>query len=765
MDVSAPRAPAWRNFPIVFVLALVMLSTEVTVTRLLAYKLFYHYVFLVLSLALLGLAAAGAWIYALETKKFGRRTYVRGTLGVAALSVLFVFAYVWLAPHSNISLAKIHGPAVIPYLVPLSLILVGLYFCAGLVFSAYFTQYKEHFHKLYATDLIGAATGCAASLGLMWWIGPVNALLTTAILTAGVAWIIPRDRERIGGLWYGLAAITVVAAVAAVIRPQIVDAGRGADVPSVEVSWNHLARTDRTSPSSYVIDGDAGTYLGTLGKGMASADLEFALVDPHPSVAIIGVGAGQQLAESLDHGASSVLGIDINPAIIGWSRGKDAKFNKGIYNRPDVTIRVDEGRHAIRSTDQRFDLVLMHAIDTYTASAMGAYSLSENHLYTVEAFGDFHAVLAEGGVMAIRRWVFYPPRENLRLFITAVTALEQVGVERPGDHLLVVVPTRDYTRPDLKVWGLLMFGHDPLTPEQLAAADREVNERGWSYLYRPGAEIDTPFTAFVQATDRRQFYDDYPYFVTPCRDRKPFFFQLAKPLSIIEVGLGSRVEFYDTSTVTLLVSLVLLVSLTLLLLAVPLVIRRRKLIESRPTGVRTLYFAFLGVGFMTAEIAAIQTMTFFLGHPIYALVVVLLGILAFAGLGSLAVSRIPPARSAWVCGVVALLAGLSALALFPLVQSLIAAPFALRVALTLLYLALVCVVMGMPMAAGIRLIGEDNRTQVAWAWVCNGGAGVIGSNLCMLVMIYFGTPAAFMLAALCYLVATVAMVKMLRETA
>jgi len=755
--------PSWRNFPVIFVLALVMLSTEVTVTRLLAYKFYYHYVFLVLSLAQLGLAAAGAWIYALDLKRFGPRTFVRGTLGVAFLSVTFVFAYVWLSPDANVSLGKIQGATALPYLVSLSLILVGLYFCAGMVFSAYFTQYKEQFHRLYAADLVGAATGCAAALGLMWLMGPINALLVTAVLTAVTAWIVPRDGQRVGALWHALAGFTIVASLAAVVQPRLVDAGRTASRPSLEYDWNHLARTDRTEESCYIIDGDAGTCLEELGRGMASADLEFSLVRPEPSVAIIGVGAGQQLAESLAHGASSVMGVDINPSIIAWSRGKDAEYNGGIYNRPDVTVQVDEGRHAIRSSQQRFDLVLMHAIDTYTASAMGAYSLSENHLYTVEAFGDYHDVLADGGVMAIRRWAFHPPRENLRLFISAFTALEERGVADPASHLMLVVPTPDPTQLDLQVWGLMMFARDPLSSEQIATAEIEVTSRNWSFLYRPDQAVESAFTEFTRSSDRESFYRDYPYFVRPCRDRKPFFFQLAKPQNLLNIGLGSQVTLYDTSSVSLLVSLLLLVSLTLLLLAVPLVVRRRKLMESRPTAARTVYFACLGVGFMTAEIAAIQTMTFFLGHPTYALVVVLLGILAFAGVGSLLVSRLPRDKSWWVCGAVALLAVLSAFGLFPIVQALIAQPFAVRVGLTLVYLAAMCVLMGMPMAAGIRLIGEGSRTQVAWAWVCNGGAGVVGSNVCMLVMIYLGTPAAFLLAAACYLAALVAMLRMLAE--
>jgi spermidine synthase len=754
--------PHWRSYPIIIVLSLVMLSTEVTVTRLLAYKFFYHYVFLVLSLAQLGLAASGAWIYALNLRKFGARTFRGGVIAVAALTLAFVAAYAWASPMANLSLAKIDGRVGIPYLVLLSVLLVALYFSAGIVFSAYFLQYKERFHRLYAADLAGAAAGCAAALASMWLMGPVNTLLLSAALASVLALWIPRERGERLWRWGVVAGAIVLCSGLFAAKPGLIDAGRHAKIPSASVEWNHLARTDRTAASSYVIDGDAGTYLTTAGAGMASADLEFSVAVERPRVAIIGVGAGQQLHESLSRDASSVLGIDINPSIIAWDQGLDAEYNGGMFLRPEVTVKVGDGRNAIRASGDQFDLILMHAIDTYTASSMGAYSLSENHLYTVEAITDFHDKLSPEGMMAVRRWLFYPPRENLRLFTTVYTALEKAGVEDPAGHLMVFAPTADYEQPQLKVWGLLLFSKNPFTAGQLEAADREVEQRQWSYLYRPERVIDTPFDDFVRSEDKQAFYAEYPYVVRPCTDATPFFFQLARPFSFVSARTDTRVEFYDTSTVTLGVTLVLLVSLTLLLLAVPLAIRARKLIQSRPTVTRTVYFASLGIGFMTVEIAAIQIMTLFLGHPTYALVVVLLGILAFAGLGSMIVGRIPPQRMTAICLGIVGLTVVSSLALMPMIHALIAAPLVVRMAVTLVYLALISIVMGMPMAAGIRLIGEGDRTQVAWAWVCNGGAGVIGSNLCMFVMIYLGTPVAFLLGAACYLIAALMMWKMLR---
>jgi hypothetical protein len=169
----------------------------------------------------------------------------------------------------------------------------------------------------------------------------------------------------------------------------------------------------------------------------------------------------------------------------------------------------------------------------------------------------------------------------------------------------------------------------------------------------------------------------------------------------------------------------------------------------------TLYFGCLGLGFMAVEMASIQTMTLFLGHPTYSLTVILLGMLAFAGLGSFLVRSVPAGRGRLVCLWVSVLATAAGLGLLPFVHAVMHAPFWVRVALTLAYLGLVATPMGMPMALGVRQIGEGNRAQVAWAWACNGAAGVLGTNLCMILMVYCGIPAVFWTAGSCYLLSVV----------
>jgi spermidine synthase len=755
------RVSPLRFCLILFLVSLSMLSAQITVTRLLSYKFFFHFVFLVISLAHLGIAGAGAWIFASGRRTFSPDFFRRALYGMALSLLAFLGAYVWLAPEPPAGLMKVDGTQALPYLGVLSLLLLAFYFAAGCVLAGAFIQHKPLFNRLYAADLAGAAAGCVVALGLMALFGPVRTMLASGFLAVCAAVLVGAARQTprrfaVDGVALAATAALLLAAWGGTpaLERQILVARDfdGKPLPAdLAYRWTHLARVDRVGPSHYVIDGDAATMLD---NPEWVSEVEFLVARPNPRVAVIGAGAGPQLREALKHRPESVLAIDINPTIIEWSQRQDSDFNGNIFNRPDVAVLVDEGRHAMRAHDGSFDVVVMHAIDTYTASSMGAYSLTENYLYTVEAFKDFHARLSDDGVMAVRRWLFYPPRENLRLFTTIWTALAESGVERPEEHLVVLAPTTDWRNPSQKLMGFVLFSKRPLGPERLAVIDEFVERNHWSYLFRPGRKLDTAFAAFAASTDRQKFYREYPYVVTPCYDSNPFFFQFTPPFAFLwQKGDSEGAAVYNQSTTTLFVTLLLLTVLCGVLLVGPISRYRRRERLGRPSLALTTYFAGLGLGFMAIELASIQVMTLFLGHPTYALSVILLGLLAFAGLGSALVRFVPRRAGPRVCLALSGLGLLAAFGLMPLVHGLIGLPFGLRVAVTLGLLLVFGVLLGMPMALGIREIGEENKLQVAWAWACNGAAGVLGTNVCMIVMIYFGMPAVFLIGAGCYLMA------------
>jgi hypothetical protein len=758
---ESQRSSPALYYAILFLVSLAMLSAQVTVTRLLSYKLFFHFVFLLISLAHLGIAGAATWIFANGWSTFSPAFFRRALYLMAVSLILFLGVYVWFAPEPSEGLMKIDGMKALPYLGSLSVLLIAFYFSAGCVLAGAFTQYKAQFNRLYAADLAGASLGCAVSLGMMALLGPVHTLLLSGFLSVVAAALIAVPRQRASQkavdatLLLAAGAVLIAAWFGTPWLERRVTLGRdfeGKPLPTDnEYRWTQLARVDRVAPSFYVIDGDAGTRID---NPEWVSEVEFLVGRPKPRVAIIGVGAGPQLKEALAHQPESVFAIDINPSIVDWSRNRDRETNGDIFNRPEVTVVIDEGRHAIRSHEGEFDVIDMHAIDTYTASSMGAYSLTENYLYTVEAFEDAYSKLSPNGVMAIRRWLFYPPRENLRLFTTIYTALEHSGVKHPEEHLVVLAPTKNWRDPKQRIMGFMLFSKAPLDAERLAVIDRFVEANGWSWLYGPGKKVDSAFTQWVDSTDRAAFYRGYPYFVEPCYDANPFFFQFTPPFAFLWRGVGADGTLvYNQSTTMLFVTLFALVVLCGIMLVWPIYRYQVKSGLARPSLVLTLYFALLGFGFMAVELSSIQVMTLFLGHPTYALTVILLGILAFACLGSALARFIPRSVGPVVLLLLAAISVAAAFGIIPLVHSLIGASFAVRVGITLFLLMLAGLPMGAPMALGIREIGDKSSLHVAWAWACNGAAGVLGTNICMIVMIYLGMSALFWIGAACYLVA------------
>ncbi len=763
---------------IVLVVSVALLSAQVTATRLLGYRFYYHFVFLVISMAQLGLAAAGAWVYASRRVSASPGRLVRWLLGAAAVVLLTLVTYSWLSPSPTLAFAKVDVRAAPWYLILLASLLAALNFCGGMVLTLVFTRLKNRVGMLYASDLAGASMGALGSVGLMWKAGPIRAFLISGLMAAAAAAFLLaheawRNRggsamrarrtgertgregaagERAAGRWSVTTLLILTALLlAALWRPDGLDPNvkfqRASG--SVRSEWNHIARTDSLRPGRYVIDGDASTDLfeRVMSDG---ASPEFLIAAEKPAVAIIGVGAGPELVGAVEAGASSVLAVDINPTIMRWNLEEDRALNDDLFHLPIVENVVDEGRHALRSSPRSFDLIMMYAIDTYTASSQGAYSLTENFLYTSEAIQDFHSKLTARGVLAIRRWLLFPPRETMRLFTTAHFALAKLGVRRPEDHLIVLAPVKDYRREDLHVWGYFFLSRSPFTPEQLAGLDRFVAARGWSYLYRPGGNEETEFSAFVRAADKQAFYDEYPYIVKPAQDSNPYFFQFTLPWSS-RGTLPRHVEaLYSESGSLLMAWLPAALVLAAILLGVPWLLSERTPAAGRSLRGPLAYFAALGAGFMAFELPAIQVMTLFLGHPTYALSVVLAALLASAGAGSFLMGRLPLPAIRPVLLVVITLALICAAALLPLAHALIYLPFWARLVTTLACLVVIGVPLGMPFVAGIRLIDESQRHLVAWAWAGNGAASVVGSSALMIVLVYASSTAAFLVAAGCY---------------
>ncbi len=779
--MKADLRPSTRDVLAAFLVAAALIVFQISFTRLVSYKLFYHFVFLAISLSLLGLGAAGTFVAVRgargEDEGAASAARIHAWLAVLVPSVplaFLAFANPFGVAHHPPIRTKLLGTDAIAYLLWCAPLMVWLNFCGGVVLTTLFSRFSERMGRLYAADLAGAATGALACVALMKFFSPPAAFvagvvpLAIAAVLAGEAPGVPA-RSRLFAR-FGTAAALVLS-VWIFAGPEWlrnfqnfrVEGGKLRQILKYE--WNHIIRTDH-NPGWYVLDGEAATHIvawdwSSPTKIVPPRTPAYALAPASPSVAVIGVGGGRELNEALRAGASSVLAVDINPTILSWARGEDRKLNGGLYYEPRVEVQLGEGRHVIRSAGREFDLIVIHAIDTYAAAAAGAYALTENFLYTREAFADYYRALSDGGALSISRWMFYPPREDLRVFATAKAALEDLGVENPAAHLVMVAPLADATRlGDRRVWGYFTMTKRALTREDVTRLDINLRKRGWSILYAPGLETGTAFDDLAKSSDLGEFQRGYPYLVTPVSDASPYLFQFYDPLnpnSWTRSRDWATSDIYQSSAVMLLIALAGCTIASVAIILAPLAWARRRARE--PGGTLSLrevaYFAGIGLGYMALEVPVVQVLSMYLGHPVYGLTVALVALLLASGLGSLLVERFDPSPRVPCAIVTALLVAVT-LGVFPLLHATLDLSDPARFALALALVFVCGVPMGMPLALGVRHLGRRGDAAVAWAWGTNGAASVVGSCLVMISMVFAGAHAALAIGVASYAMATLA---------
>jgi hypothetical protein len=815
--VTADAAkPPPRAFAAAFLVSAALFADQLAFTRLVSYKLFYHFVFLAISLSLLGLGAAGSLLAARSHERVGSADPdldARLRLWLAWLLAATPFAFLWIAnppfePARGELLIKFLGWRAIAYLIWCAPPMIFLNFCGGMVLTSLFARYSASMGRVYAADLLGAGAGALACTAAMKWGSPPLAFLGSAALVAP-AWLaysraagaeaalVPRAAAALA---VGLSALALLgppeyrsfdsrgvqvlaraASEGEAAREASGSGARHAQRPRgpklIKSEWNHLIRTDHF-PGNYRLDGEASTRTTRWdGPDAARGEITpvYAIAPPHPDVAILGVGGGKQVAGARAAGAGSILAIEINPTLLRWVAHDDAEPNGGLFLSPEIQILEADGRSAVRAERERFDVIVMHAIDTYAATAAGAYSLSENFLYTAEAFEDYWRALRPAGAMSISRWLFYPPRENLRLFATATLMLEREGVADPLAHIAVIAPLARYEElGDKRVWGDLIVSKAPFDRERLARLEADVARRGWSFAYAPGRDGDNPFYGYARAADRAAFQRDYPYLISPVTDAKPYLFQFYDPFrsnSWERASDWSTAGVYQSSATTLLTALGLCTALAALLILAPLRAHRAAP-GARPDApfqpAHALYFAGLGVGFMAFEVPLVQILTLQLGHPTYGFAVVLVALLVSSGIGSLLSQRLRASPVALCAGLAAALVAV-ALGALPLVHATLDAPTATRFSVALTLTTALGIPLGMPLATGVRHLGAsegdatahaertpNTERRIAWAWAVNGAASVVGSCLVMLAMVFLGSTTALLGAALCYALAAAA---------
>jgi hypothetical protein len=758
-----------RHWPqIYFGVAATSLATlilELALTRVFSVVYFYHFAFLAISIALFGLGAGGVFSYVVA----GWSGTLYKKIGVlASLNAMAIVLSLWFLLGRSASLGS--GELIAAYFVAAIPFLLS-----GTILSLVVADTIGRVNRVYFFDLIGAAGGCAVLVPLLNWVGGPNTIIVAALLfaMASAIWfhLAGSALGRAGAVLLGL---VLVGLITLNWKYPMIDVkfAKGQRLTNEEfVRWNSFSRIALKKQADgarvIIIDGDANTYVAQLDLNHLTPRQSFELANhgpgfpyllrPGAKTLIIGPGGGMDVARALASGSKDVTGVEINPIIAtDIMRKRYPGYSNNLYFRPDVRIVVEDGRSFVRRSREHYQVLQATLVDTWASTAAGAFALSENNLYTTNAFVDYLSHLTPDGVMAFTRWGFEPPRESLRIVSLADAALRRLGQSDPARNIAVV--REDLSK--LQHWGAqdtILVSRNPLTSADLNRLQTAATAAGMQIAYQPGTALNTPFRTLLTTSTRNQFYESYPFDVRPVSDDRPFFFFTVQARDLLDFARSASrlAEDYKINSALPVLFAVVGISIvaTIVILALPPLLLGHRLPRERGAISALWFFLCIGAGYIIIQVALIQKFVLFLGHPTYALTVIIFSMLLSSGCGSFAGKRIvrnDPVRLRRLLLAVVFANIVIALVVTPICEGGVALPFAIKVLITIALISPLGFAMGMPFPTGLTLLERIMPASIRWAWAVNAASSVLGSAAAMFLAIYLGLRITLMIGSLFY---------------
>jgi hypothetical protein len=780
-----------------FLLSGATLAFEIDLTRLFSVAQFYHFAFMIVSIALLGVGASGTALVVFPSLRSGDLSRRLSQLAAAtAVSGLAAFLLINWLPFDSFSIAWERGQALILILHYVALAAPFLFssMALGLLLGAF----PEAAGTSYGVNMLGSAAGCLIALVAPSSLGG-EGLLTLCIGLASAAAIIlalgarpiPRLILRIALVLVAFVLLdlglrftgrTPLAFLRLRISPykSLSYALHYPDALVISSQWNAFSRVDVVhSAGIHSVPGLSYRYLDPIPRMdglfvdgddlspvvLPGANVEFVnylpasvvfRLRPNANALVLEPRGGLDLLAALALTSGTVTAVELNPLVV---------VAAPIYQDQRAQIVQESERTYLRGTHQQYDVIIKSLASSFHPVRSGAYSLAEDYRYTVESFEDVLARLNRGGLFVSTRWLQDPPSEDLRLFALAVTAIDDMK----GDPSAQVVAFRGFNTATVLLKNGA-FSSDELSSIRDFLASRAFDlsyapdirsEESNRYNVLPQSTYYNAYMTYLNSPSSEMFYREYPYDVRPPTDDHPFFGHYFKwnQASQVLAEFGKTWQPFGGAgyfVILALLALACLLAGVLMLLPVSFRIWTKRGVR-QPVPLRQfLYFGLLGFAFLFVEIPLLQHFILYVGSPAYAVTMVLFSLLCFSGLGSRWSSAVPLRPCLLVLPIVILALPLYLPAAF---NATLGAPLLVRLGLTPLVLAPLGFLMGVPFPSGIRLLiaqpgsaSEEDAGQptIPWIWAANGAASVIAAILAALLALTLGFNWVLRLGALCY---------------
>lgn len=796
--------PAEQNRPPLLAVGLVSavaISYEILLMRLFSIIQWHHFAYMIISIALLGYGASGTFIALLGNRLKDR--YETTFLANVILFGISIPACYAISQRISFNPEELFWDIGQPFrLLLLFLLSVLPFFFAANCIALTLACHRDKISRTYASDLLGAGLGSIGIVLMQHAIFPHHALIILSAITFLAGALVCRQSRLLPGIWTiaFLAATLITLLLPDVwLKPAIspykslsmalrlpdtkIIAERSSPLGLISVvessrfPWRYapglsLNATSEPPPqlgvftdagnmtafTSYAADRSTLSYLDML-----TSALPYHLGEPK-NILILGAGGGSEILQAVPHNAQHIDAVEINPQIVELARHYKKSYGN-VYSLDNVETHIAEARGYMTGNNKTYDLIQVALLDSFAASNAGLYALNESYLYTVEAFREYFRHLGQDGYLAVTRWIKMPPRDTLKLFATAIQALEEAGVDDIGRRLLVI-----------RGWqtGTLLVKNGAISDEEIQLLRDFCDNRSFDTAYYPGITardanrfniLRKPyFFSGAQALLNKNgtyFLRRYKFNLKPATDDRPYFHHFLKWRSMQEfltLRDSGGLSFIEWGYPVLLATLLIATVTSAILIVLPLLFHNnmRQAENSRVgrSGMAAYFFS-IGLAFLFLEIAFIQKFILFLHHPVYAAAIVLASFLIFAGLGSLTAERTKMQThhqkivNKAVIGII-IISLMYIVGLNSFFRLFMATPATIRVILSILLLAPLAFCMGFPFPIALSHIGKHEPALIPWAWAVNGCASVMSAVLAMILAVHFGFSVVVLLALILY---------------
>lgn len=749
----------------------------------------YHFAYMVISIALLGFGVAGTVISLFRRALLKNFDHLLPSLMIA--TGFFMATVVSFSQPSGVRFDSYllfvdysqAGRLLFTYLV-----LLLPFLSAALAIGMTFVRYADRIGKLYFTNLLGSGLGGLLAVGLSWIIVPQKLPVFIALLPMIAAlWVLPRPFPI---NWLAAFVLNLGLIVIFIIRPfsfnlsQFKDLSKTLNLPDVEIIHEqsspfgyiqvvsspllrHAPGLSLTYPQTVPVRKvifKNGDWYGTVAPLFPPGDTTVYdyttrvlpyIIKARKKALVLNSGSGEDISLARSKATARIVAVEPNSAVISLLKDELSKETMGLLAAPELVMHQEDPRTFLLKDTEKYDLISIPTIGAFGGS-VGLNAISEQYLLTKDAFREMWKKLLPEGVISVNCWMDYPVRNPLKILATMIEVLTESGVEHPEQYIGAVRSWGTLTMivkktPILQQEANLIRSFcDRMLFDPVLLPDIKRHEREQYNMLQ-----DNDFFQYVDVlfSDQREtLYKNYDFNIKPPTDDQPYFSQFirGKSLSHLSQLFGNNaMAFFEVGYLMVIITLIQVTLVSLLLIIVPLFHlgwhggKRWSVL---------LYFGGIGIGFMFVEIVLIQRFILYLGSPIYAVAVLMCALMIFSGLGSYFTSRLE-LKQIRVFTIFLAIIGLLlvySFSLTPILQQTIGLTGFLKILIMTLIIAPLAFLMGLPFPLEIKRLSQENPRLVPWAWAINGCASVISAALATVIAVEMGFKWVTILAAVAY---------------